>query len=526
VKPLILFIDDEISVLEAIRALVQPMGQEWETLFVSDSLEALDVVKTMSRGPSPDVGGAQEFAVVVSDLCMPGISGIEFFEVLHAVSPDTVRILLTGNLDAHLAIRSINDGKVNRYLSKSEIIGNLVPEVAEAIALHRRTKARRQEVQSARRVRELFLDTMTHEVRTPLNGIMGMLQLLKTTPLSAEQREYLTDAMAASTRLARLFTDILDYARLSSGQGGDSDVAFDPRAALDAVQAALAEKCRDKGLAFSCQTDAAVPSRAYGKEGILRQILFHLAENAVKFTEKGAVHVSASLLPYGGAGRLNLLFVVSDSGVGIPDERIETVFQPFTQVEAGYVRTQQGAGLGLAIVQRLVRLLRTACLTVESGEGGTSVYLSTQVSTGPRPEREGGGPLPRPGETAPSGTVLVIASAQEAVDALAQALRPRGVVMDAAPDANAGLRRLAGNDYRMIFVQMDLPDMDGYEVARTIRTSPGFGEKSRLPIVGLADAAPRREDAAGIDAFLSSPLEAEAVSEALRRHLGVRPPAS
>lgn len=525
-KPLVLFIDDEISVLGAIQALVQPMHGEWEALFASDSLEALDLIKSMSRMPSPDVGGGQEFAVVVSDLCMPGISGIDFFEVLHAVSPDTVRILLTGNVDARLAIRSINDGKVHRYLSKSEIIGNLVPEVAEAIGLYRRTKARRQEVLSARRARELFLDTMTHEVRTPLNGIMGMLQLLKTTPLSTEQREYVTDAMAASTRLTRLFTDILDYARLSSGQGGESDVTFEPRAVLDDVRAALAEKSRDKGVAFSCQVDAAVPVRVYGKEGILRQILFHLAENALKFTAQGAVQVSASLLPHGRAGSLSLLFVVADSGEGIPDDRIETVFEPFTQAEDAYVRTQQGAGLGLAIVQRLVRLVRAACLAVESGQGGTSVYLSMRVYKGPRPAHADAPSRVRPGAAAPSGTVLVIAYEQEVVDDLAQALRSIGVVMDVAPDANAGLRRLAGNDYQMIILQMGLPDMDGYEVARTIRTSPGFKEKSRLPIVALAEAAPRRDGVPGIDAFLSLPLEADAVREAVKRRMRAQPPTS
>lgn len=500
-KPLVLFVDDEESVIDAIRVLLEPMRSDWDVMYATNSGEALETVRRMAGCGAAGAGYAQEFAVVVSDLCMPGVTGVDLFEALHAQSPDTVRILLTANTDLHAAIRSINDGRVHRYLTKSAIIDNLVLEVAQAVAQYRTRKTRREELDAARRARELFLGAMTHEVRTPLNGVMGMLQLLMQTPLDAEQREYARDAMASSARLARLLDDVLDYARLASGRGGEREAVFDPGRMMREVEASFADRARDKGLEFTCRAGADVPRWLRGREGLLRQILFHLTDNALKCTDQGFVRVTAGLLPHAREGEACLLFTVADSGPGIPEGRLEAVFRPFVQVEESYSRSREGAGLGLAIVHRLVRLLDASCLAVDSGREGTVFYLSAHLRL-TRP-----GPDGHPGRAVRAPRILAAAASPQAVTGLARALSGLGFDLEVVPDGNAALRRLAGGDYRLLIVEMGLPDMDGREVARIVRSSPGFGDKSRLPILGIGGTARSRGTGAAIDAWLALPLD-------------------
>ncbi|NDY57973.1 response regulator [Desulfovibrio sulfodismutans] len=510
-KPMFLFVDDEESVLNAIQYVLRSREHEWDMIFTTDSMEALDFVRKMFEAGSGGAEYAREFAIIVSDVQMPGINGIEFFEVLHTIFPDTIRILLTGNTDSGFAIRAINEGKVHRYLLKSCIIDELIPEMESAYREYFRVKAQREEAYAAKRAKAVFLDTMTHEIRTPLNGVMGMLQLLKETGLTLEQMEYVQAAMDASRRLTKLFNNVLDYSRFDSGQVETPDVAFRIGDVMRHLNDALSGKAKSKGVAFTCTVDERVPERVYGKESLLRQVLYHLAENAVKFTDSGAVAISATLLPHAGPRFCRILFAIEDSGCGIPDEKLLDVFQPFTQVDDSYIRPREGAGLGLSLVQKLLKIMDASGLAVENGPCGVTVCLSAAFRVWEQPL-----PLAAPG--APSGSavpaagkILLVAREALAARRIKKALLLHGFDVDAAVDGNAGLRRLSTNDYDLVLLDLPLPDMEGQEAARIIRTSPGLAAKAHLPIVGLSSAPAKRQREQsrerGIDAVVQKPLD-------------------
>lgn len=523
VKPMLLFIDDDPSILKAIHLVLEPMEQDWDMVFTTDSSEALDMVKKMSRCKASDAATSGEFAVVVSDLCMPGINGIDFFEILHTIFPDTVRILLTAVSDVGFAIRAINDGKVHRYLSKPCLMEDLLPELQSAIEHYGKVKEHREEALSAKRAKALFLDNMTHEIRTPINGIMGMLQLLKDTPLSLEQKEYVAGAMEASGRLARLCGDVLEYSRLESGQTEERDGPVRIDEVLRHVRESHWGKARVKGLTLTCDVDPRIPGRLYGKEGILRQVLHHLTDNAVKFTQAGSVTVSATLLPHAVAKTCRVLFSVGDTGIGAPADKLDAIFQPFTQAASSYARQHQGAGLGLAIVKKLVRLLEGANLTVDSGDGGTGVYLSAVFRLSyacmpwshPGAPRAGGGARPR--------RILVVEGDAPILRSLTAMLMAEGHDVVGAATGNEALRQLVLRDCDMIVLDMQLPDMEGHEAVRIIRTSPGLAEKSHVPVVGLAASGLHRQAAPGqgrgVDAVVSKPVNRFALAAAVNRIL-------
>jgi signal transduction histidine kinase len=519
-RPMFLFIDDEESVLNAIQHVLRPREHEWDMIFTTESMEALDFVRKMSEAGSGGAGCAREFAIIVSDVQMPGINGIEFFEVLHNIFPDTIRILLTGNTDSGFAIRAINEGKVHRYLLKSCIIDGLIPEMESAYREYLRVKAQREEAFAAKRSKAIFLDTMTHEIRTPLNGVIGMLQLLKETGLTLEQMEYVQAAMDASRRLTKLFNDVLDYSRFDAGQVETPDVAFRIGDVMRHLNDALSGKAKSKGVALACIVDERIPKRVYGQENLLRQVLHHLAENAVKFTDSGAVAISATWLPHTAQRSCRVLFVIEDSGCGIPDKKLLDIFQPFTQVDDSYIRPREGAGLGLSIVRKLLKIMDSSNLAVENGPCGVTVYLSAAFRVRDQPP-----PLASPG--APSGSavpaagrILLVASEALAARRIKKALLLHGFDVDAAVDGNAGLRRLSTNDYDLVVLDLPLPGMDGQEVARIIRTSPGLAAKAHLPIVGLSSApakcqqAPTRER--GLDAVVSKPLDASVLVDTIK----------
>jgi len=519
-KPMFLFVDDEKSVLNAIQYVLQPREHEWDMIFTTDSMEALDLIRKMFEAGSGGAGCAREFAIVVSDVQMPGINGIEFFEVLHTIFPDTVRILLTGNTDSGFAIRAINEGKVHRYLLKSCIIDELIPEMDSAYREYLRVKALREEAYAAKRAKAVFLDTMTHEIRTPLNGVMGMLQLLKETGLTSEQMEYVQGALESSRRVAKLFNDVLSLSRFDSGREETPDVAFHIGDVMQHLNDALSGKAKSKGVAFTCTVDERIPKRVYGKESLLRQVLHHLAENAVKFTDSGAVAISATWLPHAAPRSCRILFVIEDSGCGIPDEKLLDIFQPFTQVDDSYIRPREGAGLGLSLVQKLLKIMDASGLAVENGPSGVTAYLSAAFRIPEHPLPHGSAVAPSGGASLAAGRILLVAREVHAVRRIKKALLLHGFDVDAAVDGNAGLRRLSTNDYDLVVLDLPLPDIDGQEVARIIRTSPGLAAKAHLPIVGLSSAPEKRQKAAtrerGLDAVVSKSLDASVLVDTIK----------
>ncbi len=233
----------------------------------------------------------------------------------------------------------------------------------------------KQKAEESNRSKSEFLANMSHEIRTPLNGIMGMLQLMQTTRLNEEQLEYTQVALRSCKRLTRLLSDILDLSKIEAGKMRLEKEPFSLFEIMEAVKDLFKETIGNKNVAFSIILDEKVPPCLLGDSARLLQVLFNLVGNAIKFTEAGRIAVEVMPLPERVPGACSILFVVSDTGIGIADDKLGTVFDAFVQVEESYARNFQGAGLGLPIVTRLITLMQGNGCIVSELEGGTAFYF-------------------------------------------------------------------------------------------------------------------------------------------------------
>jgi signal transduction histidine kinase len=381
----------------------------------------------------------------------------------------------------------------------------------------------RNQAEAGNRAKSEFLANMSHEIRTPLNGVIGMLQLMDMSPLNEEQRECLRAAQKSAARLSRLLSDILDLSRVEAGKLSVQDADFSVAGLRESLRELFGLAAEEKGLALEVSIDERVPPLLVGDETRLRQILFNLVGNAIKFTEKGRVRVEASALPAAGDNRQRVLFTVQDTGVGIAEDRLTDIFEPFVQAEGSFTRSFQGAGLGLSIVRRLVTLLRGG-LTVDSAAGeGTTFYLSLPFALPGAPPAPAGPPTPLSGARSGLPPRILLAEDDEvSLLAAARLLEKSGYAVTTAKDGQEAVRLFAEQDFDLILMDVQMPIMDGLEAARSIRESGAA--RAGVPIIALtayAMAGDREKFlAAGMDDYLAKPVQLDELTAAILRTLG------
>jgi PAS domain S-box-containing protein len=380
-----------------------------------------------------------------------------------------------------------------------------------------------QKLASANEAKNAFLATVSHEIRTPLNGVVGMAGLLLDTRLSDPQRELAETIVQSAQALLGLINNILDFSKIEAGKVDLDLVDFELRPLLEEVMRVITAQAREKGLTLSASTDPAIPRILRGDISRLRQALLNLCGNAVKFTASGDVAVSAEARSRS-AQNITIVFNVRDTGIGIPADRLASLFRPFTQVDASTTRRFGGTGLGLSIVKRLVELMGGQ-VGVESREGaGSHFWFEVSLLIPVQQPETLQPPQPvvrhRSSERATRRILLVEDNPVNQKVALF-VLASLGYRADVVADGQQAVLACQRADYELILMDCEMPVLDGYEATRQIRA--GEAGARRIPIVALTAHAVMGAEAecraAGMDAYLTKPLIREQLEEQLERFL-------
>lgn len=395
------------------------------------------------------------------------------------------------------------------------VIQAIMRDVSARRAAEAAKEAAREAALQMARAKSQFIANVSHEIRTPMHGILGMSGMLLKTPLDGRQREYAATLKSSAESLLTIINDILDFSKIEAGKLAIEQVAFSPVALVQGAVALFQARAMEKNLHLTLALPPSPPAALLGDPTRIRQILLNLIDNAIKFTDQGTVELRAAFEVSN--GKVHCLFSVQDSGIGIGDSTQTRLFQAFSQADASTTRRYGGTGLGLSISSQLAELMGGR-LTVESTPGqGSCFTLALDLPATTLPPTE----LPAQTSIQLRGRILVVEDHPVNQKVLAHQLREMGLQYAVAVNGLQALDLLATDNFDLVLMDWQMPEMDGLAATRRIRRLPT--DTRHIPIIALtanADAGFREAClAAGANDYLSKPYSEAALAALLTQWL-------
>jgi signal transduction histidine kinase/CheY-like chemotaxis protein len=375
-----------------------------------------------------------------------------------------------------------------------------------------------------------FLARMSHEIRTPMNGVLGMTRLAMKAGDSALRFEYLKKIQSSASILLGIINDILDFSKIEAGRLELAVHTFNIIEMLDNIQELILPRINENGLDFKVTVDESVPPRVRGDGLRLSQVLLNLLGNAAKFTTRGSVSlemkarrlVSPKAAPL--AGKIRLDCIIRDTGIGMTSEQQEKLFKPFTQADSSTARKFGGTGLGLSISKAMIELMGGAIsVSSEPGKGSVFAFFVEIEAADEAGDAEEGGINPEVEKKRYDGYTFLLAEDNAINQEIAAAvLLELGISVDIASNGQEAVEAFLAKDYPLIFMDIRMPVMDGYEAVRRIRASSKH-DALTVPVIAMtANAMQEDRDAclaAGMNGHISKPIDIKEIKEILYRDL-------